>query len=259
MVRLSECLGVGVVCPRCLHFLIILEKKLNCSVQPYCATLASNHKKCFHDSMGERPNCEGANKETEAERVITTNVHSPTSQRNQPPGTPGRYRILVIASHVVQSASPLYRALASHPEVDLEVAYCSLRGAEPGHDPEFGRIVQWDIPLLDGYSWQTIPNYPLRSNEESFFGICNPDLWRIIRKNRFDAVICFISYIRATFWIVLAAAKLHGVPLLFGTDASSLEPKESRNWIRKLKVSAKRIFWPTLFGLADQVPMPAEC
>jgi hypothetical protein len=64
-----------------------------------------------------------------------------------------RYRVLVLASHVVQYASPLFRLLAKDPRLDVLVAYCSLQGAEPGLDPEFWREVQWDVPLLDGYPW----------------------------------------------------------------------------------------------------------
>ncbi|HYL85165.1 MAG TPA: glycosyltransferase family 1 protein, partial [Candidatus Angelobacter sp.] len=60
-----------------------------------------------------------------------------------------RYRALVLATHVVQYASPLYRSLAADPRLDTLVAYCSLQGAEAGFDPEFGVQIQWDVPLLD--------------------------------------------------------------------------------------------------------------
>ena len=77
-------------------------------------------------------------------------MNSPESER--------RYRVLVIASHPVQYQAPLLRRMAVHPQLDLEVAYCSLQGAEPGLDREFGVTVQWDIPLLEGYSWKLVPN-----------------------------------------------------------------------------------------------------
>lgn len=53
-----------------------------------------------------------------------------------------------VASHPVQYMSPVLRRLAQDPRIELKVAYCSLRGAEAMHDPEFNATVKWDVPLL---------------------------------------------------------------------------------------------------------------
>jgi len=163
-----------------------------------------------------------------------------------------RYRVLVVASHAVPYAVPVFRALAQHPQLDFHVAYCSLRGAEPGHDPEFGMTVQWDIPLLDGYAWSHVPNRG--TGKESFFGLRNPGLWSLIRKGNFDAVLLHIGYVRATFWIAYLAARLSGSAFLFGTDASSVVPRDGASW----KPWLKRAVWPLLFRLADQVMVPSS-
>ncbi|HZV87579.1 MAG TPA: hypothetical protein VFF95_08540, partial [Candidatus Binatus sp.] len=91
-----------------------------------------------------------------------------------------RYRVLAVASHPVQYMAPIFRRMAAHPGFDLHVAYCSLRGAEAGHDPEFAATVQWDVPLLEGYSWSHVPNRG--SGDESFFGLRNPGLSKLIRE-----------------------------------------------------------------------------
>jgi len=163
-----------------------------------------------------------------------------------------RFRVLVIASHPVQYSSPVFRLMAQHPKLDFHVAYCSLRGAEAGHDPEFGRSVKWDIPLLDGYSWTHVLNRG--SGSESFFGLYNPGLWRLIRRGRFDAVLCFTGYIRASFWISYFAAKLSHTAFLFGGDAITLSPMDGRDWKRPVK----RLLWPALFRLSDQVMVPSS-
>jgi len=162
-----------------------------------------------------------------------------------------RFRVLVIASHPVQYSSPVFRLMAQHPTLDFHVAYCSLRGAEAGHDPEFGRSVKWDVPLLDGYAWTHVQNRG--SGSESFFGLCNPGLWKLIREGRFDAAICFTGYIRASFWISYFAAKYAGAAFLFGTDATTLASRDSRKW----KQLVKSLVWPVLFRLADQVIVPS--
>ncbi|HXM98617.1 MAG TPA: glycosyltransferase family 4 protein [Candidatus Dormibacteraeota bacterium] len=162
-----------------------------------------------------------------------------------------RYRVLVIASHPVQYQAPLLRRMAVHPQLDLEVAYCSLRGAEPGLDREFGVTVQWDIPLLEGYSWKLVPNRG--SGEDSFWGLNNPGLWRMIREGKFDAVFCHTGYIRASFWIALLASKLSGSVFIFGTDANRLDSMTGPKW----KQHVKRVFWPLLYRLADQAFAPS--
>jgi glycosyltransferase involved in cell wall biosynthesis len=158
-----------------------------------------------------------------------------------------RYRVLTVAAHPVQYASANFREMARHPRLDLKVAYCSLRGAEPALDPEFGTTVQWDVPLLDGYDWVRVPNQG--TGGESFFGLWNPGLWKLIRSESWDALICLTSYQRASFWLCYFAARSRRIPFFFGTDASSFDPRDPQPWKRFVK----RLLWPRLFRLASQV------
>jgi len=163
-----------------------------------------------------------------------------------------RYRVLVIGSHPVQYMSPLLRRMAEHPKFDLQVAYCTLRGAEAALDPEFNVTVKWDVPLLEGYRWEEIPN--LGSGDESFFGLNNPGLWKAIRKGKFDAVICHTGYVCASFWISYVACKFSKTAFLFGTDAWSLDSRDGN----RLKYYLKKACWPVLFSMADQVIVPSS-
>src|SRR5260370_27006371 len=58
----------------------------------------------------------------------------------------------------------------------------------------------------------------------------------------------------ATFWISYLAANLSHTSFLFGTDAITLSPLDGREWKRPLK----RLLWPVLFRLADQVIVPSS-
>jgi glycosyltransferase involved in cell wall biosynthesis len=162
-----------------------------------------------------------------------------------------RFRVLAVATHPVQYQVPLFRRMAARDELDLRVAYCTLRGAEPAHDAGFGATVQWDVPLLDGYSWVEVPNRG--SGTDAFLGLCNPGLWKLICEGRFDAVLCYVGYVRATFWIAYFAAKSSGTAFLFGTDATTLTSVDRRMWKR----SVKRVVWPMVFRLADHVSVPS--
>ena len=162
-----------------------------------------------------------------------------------------RFKVLAIATHPVQYMAPIFRRMASEPQLELRVAYCSQRGAEMAVDPDFQTSVKWDVPLLDGYAWTEIPNKG--SGAESFFGLNNPGLAKLIREGRFDAVLCFVGYVRASFWIARRAAKASRTAFLFGTDAHSLAPRDGKTW----KMWLKKVLWPFLFRQADQVIVPS--
>ena len=162
-----------------------------------------------------------------------------------------RYKVLFVCGHPVQYMSPLLRRMAHHPELEISTVYCRLRGATAGVDPEFGAKIQWDIPLLDGYPWVEIPNKG--TDSEGFWGLYNPGLWKFVRAGNFDAVFCLTGYIRASFWITYFASKLSRSGFIFGTDAATLTPLDRRMWKRRVK----RIFWPLLYRLANQVIAPS--
>jgi len=161
------------------------------------------------------------------------------------------YRVLAVCAHPVQYMSPILRRMAKHQQLDLKVVYCSLRGAKAGHDPEFNKTVQWDVPLLDGYDWVEVPNRG--SGSESFFGLYNPGLWKLIRGGRYDAVLIYTGYPRSSFWISYFASKLSRTAFIFGTDATTLVPMTGPKWKRHIK----RVIWPLLYRLASQVIVPS--
>lgn len=165
-----------------------------------------------------------------------------------------KYKVLIIASHPVQYAAPIYRLMAQHPQLDILVAYCSLQGAESGFDSEFGIEFAWDIPLLDGYPWVQIPNQSPKPGIGRFFGLINLDLWKQIRTGKFDAVVVYMGYAYASFWISAMAAKASRSSFIFGTDAHALNPRDRSNW----KLHLKKLLLPWIFGLADIVIVPSS-
>jgi hypothetical protein len=47
--------------------------------------------------------------------------------------------VLAIARQPAQYQAPLFRQMVARSDLALQVAYCTLRGAEAEHEPEFGR------------------------------------------------------------------------------------------------------------------------
>ncbi len=166
---------------------------------------------------------------------------------------PKKYRTLLVSSHPVQYAVPVYRLIEQNSYTDLTVAFCTLQGAESKFDSGFGINIQWDIPLLDGYKWLKLKNYSPKPELGSFWGLINGGLFPLIKSGQFDAVIVHTGYNCASFWIAVLACKLGNVPLLFNTDAHSIEPRDRQKW----KTLIKKLILPRIFKLADIVTAPS--
>ena len=165
-----------------------------------------------------------------------------------------RYRVLVVNSHPIQYAAPLFRLMAQHPKLDPLIAYCSLQGAEAGVDPEFGVPVAWDVPLLEGYPWVHVPNRSPLPGLGRFWGLINPGLWKLVRTGGFDAVMTHTGYLYLSYWILLAAAKSTQTPLLFATDVTSLHPRDAKRW----KGWIKPLLVPRLFRLPTTITAASQ-
>ncbi len=166
----------------------------------------------------------------------------------------GFKRLLIVAPHVVQYSSPLFREMAQHPKLDLLVAYCSMQGAESGVDPGFGVKVSWDTPLLEGYRWTHISNRAWRPGSDHFGGLLNPGLWPVIRDGGFDAVL-ICGYYFASAWIAIVAAKFYGVPIIFVTDSHGLQSWRAQSmWKLRLKKQLLR----RIFSLANAVAVSSS-
>ncbi len=159
-----------------------------------------------------------------------------------------RYRVLLVCSHPVQYASPILRQMAQHARLDIEVAYCTLQGAEAALDPEFGIQVKWDVPLLDGYRWVLVPPKVAKPRLGVFWGLINPGLWPLIRNGNFDAVFVF-GYAYLSFWIANLATKLSRSALIMSSDATTLASMDGKGW----KGPIKKLLLPRVFGLAEAV------
>jgi glycosyltransferase involved in cell wall biosynthesis len=144
-------------------------------------------------------------------------------------------KVLVLASHVVPYGSAGFRLLAQDSRLNIQVAYCSMQGAERGLDPEFETEIQWDELLLEGYPWIHVPNRSLRPGLARFFGLWNPGLWKLIRNGGFDAIVIYTGYMYASFWLAVLAAKNRHVPVIISSDSSTTEPRDGSRWKKWIK------------------------
>ncbi len=101
-------------------------------------------------------------------------------------------RLAVVSTHPIQYHAPLFKALAESRTVRPRVFFTWSQTSAAGVvDPGFGKTVAWDIPLLEGYEHEFVPNVARRPGTGHFWGLRNPDLTRRIEGWRADAVLVF--------------------------------------------------------------------
>ncbi|GAO45210.1 glycosyltransferase family 4 protein [Flavihumibacter petaseus] len=99
-------------------------------------------------------------------------------------------KLAIVTTHPVQYNAPWFRQLANHGKIEPRVFYTwSQSQAGPKFDPGFGKTIDWDIPLLDGYGFEFIENKSKTPGSRSFNGIDNPGLIPAITAWGADAVL----------------------------------------------------------------------
>ena len=133
-------------------------------------------------------------------------------------------KLLAIHTHPVQYVAPQLVWLSSR--VSLEVLYLCRQnvfdtadGGEAPEDPGFGQSLQWDQPLLDGYSSTFLCGAGLVEIEgwRGLFWL--PAVFRQIRRIRPDAVLLF-NHSPLIVGALAALLPLLGIPVLLRTEAN---------------------------------------
>lgn len=127
------------------------------------------------------------------------------------------YRIAALSTHPIQYQAPLFRRLAAHPAIDLEVFFLSDHSLSGGHDQGFGVEIKWDVPLLDGYRHEFLPCVGART-ALTFWRPWTYGLARRLRAGRFDALLIH-GYGHRGLLAAIAAARMSAVRLLLRGDS----------------------------------------
>lgn len=135
------------------------------------------------------------------------------------------YRLAIVNSHVIHNRAPLYRRLAQEPDIDLTVYYYSKRGAEGYFDEDFGKRIQWDVPLLDGYHYKFLPNLSWRDRGFGLWNFINPSIIGELRREKYDAVLVH-GYMYSSDFLTMLGARLSRTPIFYRSEASLVYDQE---------------------------------
>ncbi len=141
-------------------------------------------------------------------------------------------RLAIVTTHPIQYYAPLFRALGADPRVSVRVFYTwSQTEAGPVPDRDFAREIRWDIPLLDGYEYEFVPNVAERPGSDRFRGIINPGLIPAIERWGADAVLIFAWNLASHLGAMRYFKGRIGV--YFRGDSTLLDPRPG--WRRVLR------------------------
>jgi len=141
-----------------------------------------------------------------------------------PESMSGRYSLGILSTHPIQYHSAWFRALAAHPELDVHVYYChKARPAEQAR-AGFGVEFDWDIPLLDGYSYSFLSNVADATSRGGFAKYDPPEIGDVIRRRKHDAILVNgWHYKRA--WQAIWACWQANVKVLVRSDSHLQTPR----------------------------------
>lgn len=136
---------------------------------------------------------------------------------------PTKRRLAVVVSHPTQYYSPWFRHLAARPEIELKVFYLWDFGVRETRDRKFGTSFIWDIPLLDGYSHEFLPNQSSDPGTHHFKGLDNPSAIGKVHAWHPDDLLLF-GYNYVTHLKLLLSPRLRHTRFLFRGDSHELQP-----------------------------------
>ena len=149
-------------------------------------------------------------------------------------------RLAVVVSHTIQYYAPWFAQLASEPDLKLQVFHLWDFGIKARWDQGFAQVLQWDVPLNDGYASTLVPNASRNPGTHHFGGLHNPTLVNTLLAWKPDALVIF-GYAYRSHLQLLLDPRLWSVPILFRGDSHQLVLR--RGW----KPFAARILRRVLF------------
>ena len=152
-------------------------------------------------------------------------------------------RLAIISTHPVQYNAPLFARLSQSGALEIKVFYTYSQGSKEVFDRDFGKMISWDIPLLENYSFEFIENTAAKPGLDHFRGVVNPLLVNKISQFRPDAILVY-GWNYQGHLAVMRHFKGR-VPVYFRGDSTLNDEK------RGMKAMMRRAFLKWIYKHAD--------
>ena len=175
-------------------------------------------------------------------------------------------RLAFIVSHPIQYYVPIYRELAKRLREGGKVGksegekvgvsalkvFYTWRDAGPARDARFEKTFAWDIPLMEGYDFEVVPNTSPDPGTNHRRGLINPDLVERVKAWQPDAVH-ITGYNYVSHGQAIRELSNAGIPVIFRGDSHLLDGRGPWwKWVIKKSWLSKVYRWPKGFAYVGQ-------
>ncbi len=110
-------------------------------------------------------------------------------------------KLAIITTHPIQYNAPLFKLLTERKKIQVKVFYTwGEQSLVNKFDPGFGKVIEWDIPLLEGYEYEFVKNTAAKPGSGHFSGIKNPSVIADLNRWEPDAILVygwsFVSHLK---------------------------------------------------------------
>jgi glycosyltransferase involved in cell wall biosynthesis len=156
-------------------------------------------------------------------------------------------KIAWFVTHPIQYYSPMYVKINEEEDIDLTVYYFSDFSVKGYQDKEFGKTIQWDIPLLDGYTSEILKNYSWK-NHGSFFSYINFSIFQKIKNNNYDLVVIH-GWNTFSHMLILISCLITSTPYAIRGDTNSFNEHNKKG----IKSLIRKVFLTNIFKYASAI------
>lgn len=153
-------------------------------------------------------------------------------------------RLAIVTTHPIQYNAPWFRLLAQQKGIEVKVFYTWEASATAAkYDPGFGKVIAWDIPLLDGYEHTFVKNVSAQQGSHHYKGIDNPTLNKEIAFWGAQAVLVF-GWAYKSHLACIRHFK-NKIPVIFRGDSTLLDEMGG------IKQLARRVLLKYVYSFID--------
>lgn len=134
-----------------------------------------------------------------------------------------KIKLVIISTHPIQYHIPWYQGIAADGRIDLKVYYAVIPDAQQ-QSVGFNVPFQWDIPMLEGYRWQLLPNVA-KSPGLGCFSACDvPNISDYFHSDRPDAVLLTGWHSKVLLQALWTARRLR-IPCIVRGESNIMRPR----------------------------------
>jgi len=154
-------------------------------------------------------------------------------------------KLAIVTTHPIQYYAPLFQMLQK--EIDIRVFYTWGEDSVQKFDPGFGKIIEWDIPLLNGYPYEFMVNTAKKPGSDHFWGIVNPTLIPAIKAYMPHAILV-LGWAYQSHFQVMRFFKGR-IPVWFRGDSTILD--HTQGFYGFLKNSIRKVVLKYVYSYTD--------